>query len=32
MSSSDYLKMVEVPVDTCDVVVKPKRRKKKDVK
>ena len=32
MSSENYLKMVEVPVDTCDVIVKPKRRKKKDVK
>ena len=32
MSSSNYLKMVEVPAKSCDVVVKPKRRKKKDVK
>ena len=32
MSSDNYLKMVEVPIDTCDVIVKPKRRKKKDVK
>ena len=32
MSDLDYLKMVEVPVDSCSVVVKPKRRKKKDAK
>lgn len=32
MSSSDYMKMIEVPVQSCDVVVKPKRKKQKDVK
>lgn len=32
MSSEDYLKMVEIPVDTVEVLVKPSKKKKKDVK
>ena len=32
MSDTKYLEMLEVPVQSCDVVIKPKRRKKKDIK
>ncbi len=32
MSNTNYLEMVEVPVQSCDVIVKPSRKKKKDVK
>ncbi len=32
MSDLDYVKMLEIPVNSCDVTVKPLRRKKKDVK
>ncbi len=31
MSDMEYLKMLEVPVNSCDVVIKPSRRKKKNV-
>ncbi len=33
MSDFDYVKMLEIPVNSCDVIIKPvKKRKKKDVK
>ena len=32
MSDFDYVKMLEMPVNSCDVVYKPVKRKKKDVK
>lgn len=31
MSDSEYCKMIEVPVNTCDVFIKPSKRKKRDV-
>ncbi|MBO5889673.1 MAG: hypothetical protein J6Q58_06020 [Clostridia bacterium] len=31
MSDMEYLKMLEVPVNSCDVVLKPSKRKKKNV-
>ncbi len=31
MSDMEYLKMLEVPVNSCDVVIKPAKRKKKNV-
>ncbi len=31
MSDMEYLKMLEVPVNSCDVVIKPSKRKKKNV-
>lgn len=32
MSEIDYMQMLEVPISSCDVVIKPKKRRKKDVK
>lgn len=32
MSEFDYVKMLEIPVNSCDVVVKPVKKRKKDVK
>ena len=32
MSEIDYVKMLETPISSCDVVIKPKKRRKKDVK
>ncbi len=32
MSDTKYLEMLEIPVQTCDVVIKTKRRKKTDIK
>ncbi len=32
MSDTKYLEMLEIPVQSCDVVIKPKKRKKKDIK
>ena len=32
MSDFDYVKMLEIPVNSCDVVVKPLKKRKKDVK
>ena len=32
MSDTKYLEMLEIPVQSCDVVIKPKRRSKKDIK
>ena len=32
MSEFDYVKMLEMPVNSCDVVYKPVKRRKKDVK
>ena len=32
MSEFDYVKMLEIPVNSCDVVVKPFKKRKKDVK
>lgn len=32
MSNTNYLEMVEIPLQSCDVIVKPSRKKKKDVK
>lgn len=32
MSELDYVKMLEIPVNSCDVTVKQQRRKKRDVK
>ena len=29
MSDTNYLEMIEVPVNSCDVIVKPAKRKKK---
>ncbi len=31
MSDMEYLKMLEIPVNSCDVVIKPAKRKKKNV-
>ena len=31
MSDMEYLKMLEVPVNSCDVVIKPSKRKRKNV-
>ncbi len=31
MSDLEYLKMIEVPVNSCDVVIKPSKKKKKNV-
>lgn len=31
MSDMEYLKMLEIPVNSCDVVIKPNKRKKKNV-
>ena len=31
MSDLEYCKMIEVPVNTCDVFIKPSKRKKRDV-
>lgn len=31
MSDSEYCKMLEMPVNTCDVIIKPNRRKRKAV-
>jgi hypothetical protein len=31
MSDMDYCKMLEIPVNSCDVIIKPTRRKKKTV-
>lgn len=31
MSDMDYLEMLEIPVNSCDVVVKPNKKKKKNV-
>ncbi len=28
----EYMEMLEIPVSTCDVIIKPKKRKKKDIK
>ena len=32
MSDIDYMQMLEVPISSCDVVIKPKKRRKKDIK
>ena len=32
MSEFDYVKMLEIPVNSCDVVVKPVKKRKKNVK
>ena len=32
MSEFDYVKMLEIPVNSCDVMVKPVKKRKKDVK
>lgn len=32
MSEFDYVKMLEIPVNSCDVVVKPVKKRKRDVK
>ena len=31
MSDMEYLKMLEVPVNSCDVIIKPSKKKKKNV-
>ena len=31
MSDMEYLKMLEIPVNSCDVTIKPNKRKKKNV-
>ena len=31
MSDLDYLEMLEVPVNSCEVVIKPQKRKKRNV-
>ena len=32
MSDLDYVNMLEIPVNSCNVIIKPVKRKKKDVK
>ncbi len=32
MNDTKYLEMLEIPVQSCDVIIKPKKHKKKDIK